>query len=342
MKQTFYYAIALTVMMAVGINCHAASWRVNSNTTRGAQFANINAAMSSADVQDGDTLYLDPGCNLTAQQNVTKRVTIIGPGYLHSTFPYAEAKISGTLYLRSEGIKVQGTVMDGTTNIAANNVVIERCHTKTISYYGSNCQNAVIRQCRINGSVYGNGETSTATAFWTIENCQIWSAVTGTNGTVRAFYSPIIRNNAIVNSFNGNGGYAIADVNNGEISNNYIKHVKKNLLFNKMTACSIFNNVLTCDETYGASYPNNKYLDNSDEHAAFTCADNDNWFRPCENSPLLGYASDGGDCGPFGGAYPYVISGLPQGVPYYTNVMVGGIAHDGKVNVSLTIGMQNE
>ena len=69
---------------------------------------------------------------------------------------------------------------------------------------------------------------------------------------------------------------------------------------------------------------------------------NDEKYQLAEESPAKGAANDGGDCGPFDGGYPYVLSGLPLAFPYYTQANVGSVARDGKVNVSFQIKMQNE
>ena len=69
---------------------------------------------------------------------------------------------------------------------------------------------------------------------------------------------------------------------------------------------------------------------------------NDLQYQLCEGSPAKGYATDGGDCGPYGSGNTYVPGGLPYGKPYYTEATIGSVAHDGKVNVTLKISVQDE
>ena len=69
---------------------------------------------------------------------------------------------------------------------------------------------------------------------------------------------------------------------------------------------------------------------------------NDQLYQLKEDSPAKGYATDGGDCGPYGGLTPYVPGGLPNGYPYYTKAIIPAKSKNGKVNVSLKIKMQNE
>ncbi len=50
-------------------------------------------------------------------------------------------------------------------------------------------------------------------------------------------------------------------------------------------------------------------------------------------SPAIGYAYGGGDCGPFGGASPYVLSGMPN-IPAIYELLVPGA---GGSNLNITI-----
>lgn len=341
MKQTIFYAIALTVMMAVGTNSHAKSWRVNNDTTRGAQFADINAAMSSADVQDGDTLYLDPGCTLTATQNVTKRVTIIGNGYFSNALPYSLATIGGTLSLKAAHSKIYGILINGSVVCSADYVTIERCKLQHI-YSNGTSRYATIRNCYIkeNGNcIRGGGTTSDKTFSWVIEN-----SIIITNGSydhcILELYAPIIRNNVIIAQYYDNINY----LTNATITNNIIINIQNpTSIFYDIQNCNVHHNVTSCDDTKYIDYPNNIWLNNSDLSTIFTqTGGNDEYYRLAENSPAKGYADFGGDCGPFDGAYPYVFGGMPLGVPYYTNAVIGSIAHDGKVNVSLKAIIKDE
>lgn len=347
MKQTFIKMVALAGMLAVGMNSHATSWRVNSNTTRGAHFADINAAMSSTDVQDGDTLYLDPGCNLSSTQNVTKRVTIIGNGFFHDLAqPYGFATISSYIYLKAAGCKIEGVIINQNLYIAADNVTVERCNIYTsgntgISYSGSNCKYATIRNCRIasyNDEISGAGCDDVRTTGWTIENNIIlgyWY-----NSDICRLNAATIRNNYIYMDHSEKCFY---DLKNCTITNNIIVNVnnKNNIMGGTFTDNTYLHNVISAAEN--TNYPNNKYLDSNDQAAIFTLSgSNDQQYQLCEGSPAKGYATDGGDCGPYGSGYTYVPGGLPLGMPYYTEATIGSMAHDGKVNVTLKIAVQDE
>lgn len=342
MKQTIFYAIALTVMMAVGTNSHAASWRVNNDTTRGAQFANINAAMSSADVQDGDTLYLDPGSLITGNQNVTKCVTIIGNGYFSNALPYALATIGGDLYLKAAHSKVYGVNLNSSVRVCADYVTIERCKTNYIGYSSGTARYAIIRNCyiRSTGDCIGGAGTSEERTFsWTIENNII---IATSYSCISNLYSPIIRNN-IFRKTNTSNYPTLSSMTNATVTNNIIVSGKQDYNFTNLVNCTVHHNVLSCAEGTYAEYPNNLCLGTTDFSTLFTMTGgNDEDYRFAEGSPAKGYADFGGDCGPFDGAYPYIFGGMPLGVPYYTNAVIGSIAHDGKVNVSLKAIIKDE
>ena len=192
MKKLFSVVATATIMLAAATGqASARSWRVNNNAARAPHFADINAAVASDDVLDGDTLYLDPGCLLTTTQNVTKQLTIVGTGYFLTNSNVQPAAISGSLYIKAAGTKIEGLRVSSTDiYIQANNVTAERCHVANIYVQG---QYATIRQC-YGYHFYGKGSTSTASAYCTIENCFL---STSSERDIYDFFMATIRNNYI-------------------------------------------------------------------------------------------------------------------------------------------------
>ena len=343
MKKTITISICVAVLSLVATTATAKSWRINSDATKNADFADINAAMNSSNVAAGDTLYLDPGCLLTANQTVNKRVTIVGPGYLRNSAPHQGATISGYLYLSAANAKIEGVTMTSYVYIRAQYVTIERCRSTAAignndaSY---NSQYATIRQCYIT-RVEGVTASNTKTAYWTIEN----NIILNTSGyhTIQDLNIPTIRSNYISANHNSSSLYPIARIQGGMVINNIIFNKKtKNNVWSEMTDVVINHNVTSSAEK--TAYPDNKYLDSNDESAVFALEGTyDQRFQLKADSPAKGYTTDdNGDCGPSGGTCPYVISGLPAGYPYYTKAVIGTRANNGKINVSLNIKMQNE
>ena len=122
-RKKLYLAFALMMTIAMTSTATAKSWRINNNTSLKPHFTDLNAAMSSDEVQDGDTLYLDPGCTLSSTQTVSKAVTVVGTGYFLDALPYNQASIIGTLTISAEKSKLVG-ISSEIVNINANIIMI--------------------------------------------------------------------------------------------------------------------------------------------------------------------------------------------------------------------------
>lgn len=339
--------IILTSLMAMALlalpasQAHAASWRVNSDATKHAHFLGITAAMNSSDVADGDTLYIDPDYRSGGTVNVTKRVTIIGCGYLLNDAPHTTAAFTGTLNLKAEGTKVEGLEITGTTKIAANYVTIERCKLGSVGYSGT-AQHATIRQCYIpNGQIAGAGTASSNTSHWTIENCII--IYNDSYDPIKNLYCPVIRNNYLRPNYS-KASASVAYMTHAIVTNNIFINTMfiANANPHEMTDCVITNNVMHA-ESMKATYPDNIYITSNTEEAVFALeGTNDQRYTLKADSPARGAATDGGDCGPTGGLYPYVPSGFPFGMPRFQSSSISSRPQSGEVKVTQQVSIQNQ
>ena len=347
-KQIFKAAVAAAVLTFVGAQTVSAkSWRVNNNSTKKANFVDINAAMASADVVAGDTLYLDPGSVLASAQTISKAVTVIGTGYFLQNGMVA-ATINNSVSITAEGTKLNGVYVNGEVNIQANNITLERCkiNSRVYSYKGPRYGLTVL-QCFINNPNTANsidGQFRNAT----IKNNIIISSYAN-GGRSTAIYnvhdSEIANNYLAVNKAYDNRE-VLYNVTNSQIYNNIIRHAKNpNFIFANSDAVnnnSIYNNVITAAKD---TYPNLTdivYLGSADMSSVFAPGTSDAAYRLKEDSPAKGAGKDGADCGPYGGATPYVESGLPLYHPYIKKAVVAGKSVNGQVDVELNIKMQNE
>ena len=341
-NQQKYSVLLITALLFFsGGHSDAASWRINSNAKRNPHFIDINAAMSSDKVVEGDTLYLDPGCLITSTQNVTRQVTIIGTGYFLSSNAHQEASVSGSVYLKAASTKVEGLKMTGKVYMAANHVTVERCYLGGVSYSGT-AQYATIRQCYVpNGQIGGKGNTDTATANWTIENC----IIIRTDGydPIINLYCPTIRNNYVRPNYSS-ASAAVAHVSGATIINNIFINTKfiGNAELYDVSDCIVKNNIFHV-ASYKTTYPDNVIIDTNTESAVFALTGtNDQRYTLKEDSPAKGAATDGGDIGPTGGIYPYVPSGFPFGMPRFDSSSVGTRAVNGQVRVSQQVTIQGQ
>lgn len=341
MKRNYHRTILIIAALAAVTATNAASWRINSDATKHAHFSDINAAMSSSDVLDGDTLYLDPGCTLTATQTVSKRVTIVGTGFLTNVATYPYATISGKLYLRAQGCKIESTQITSTMYLCANNITVERCKTSSITYSGT-AQYATIRQCYIpNGQIKGAGTANANTIGWTVENSII--IYSDNYDPVLNLHSPIVRNNYVRPNYS-KGSASLAYMTNAIVTNNIFINTKfiQNANPYEMTDCVIRNNVMHVEELKD-TYPDNIYITSNTEETVFALEGTDDQrYTLKEGSPAIGAATDGGDCGPMGGLYPYVPSGFPFGMPHFQSSSISSRPQSGQVNVSQQVIIQKQ
>ena len=347
-KQIIKAAVAAAVLTVVGAQTVSAkSWRVNNNSTKKANFVDINAAMASADVVAGDTLYLDPGSVLASEQKISKAVTVIGTGYFLQNGLVA-ATINNRVFISAEGTKLNGVYVNGEVWIVANNITLERCkiNHRVYSYNGTRYGLTVL-QCFINNPNYENsieGEFRNAT----IKNNIIISSYTHysySTAIINVHDSEIANNYLAVNNTQYNR-HVLYHITNSQIYNNIIRHAKDpNLIFANSDAVnnnSFYNNVITAAKDTYTNLTDIVYLGSADMSSVFAPGISDAAYRLKEDSPAKGAGFGGADCGPYGGATPYVESGLPLYHPYIKKAVVAGKSVNGEVDVELNIKMQNE
>ena len=345
-KTTLRFAFAAALLLGSAASAEARSWRINSDASKKPHFTDINAAMASDDVVAGDTLYLDPGTRISAVQNVTKQVTVVGTGYYLDSSVMEEAILSNHVYLKAAGVRLEGVrITTGSSpyaeiHIQAEGVSIERCR---VEYVSVEATDVLIRQC-IGYRVYGQGISSTASARCTIEN-----SILATMGSqpLANLYEAVIRNNYVWTASTSN--YPLTSIGQSTIVNNlFVGKSDPNRIFNNVNG-TITNNVMSCTAATYPSCPDNTYLGALPSAAYFSDApifddDTDDKANVAlkDFDPLIGAATDGGDCGPFGGMYPYVCSGFPLGMPYFGSSTVPTRPQDGQLRVTQKVVLQAE
>ena len=344
MKHFLFFAVAAIGLSLGNQSVQARSWRIHSNANVKPDFTSINAAMSNIDVRPGDTLYLEPGCTLSNQQ-ITKRVTVIGPGYNFSGAGSSTAVLSGATSLNANDIKVEGCIIDQIYSMKTN-CVVERCKIGSV-YNGSNNRysQVSILSCYVTGHINlssGNSNTISnciirgyfeKTSFSTISNNIIMAG--STDAILRNVTNSTITNNIILNT---NPDYQY-DAN----ENPYF--YKNNTIANNTldSGNTITNNVLSTDAEHAFNdYPNNKFIGATPEDIFVMEGIGEEIYRLKEGSPAIGYGTGGYDCGVFSGAFPYVLSGRPRYIPYIYDAVIPNQPTDGKLNVTLKIKSQNE
>ena len=99
------------------------------------------------------------------------------------------------------------------------------------------------------------------------------------------------------------------------------------------------NNIRSSESN--SSYPNNTFCGVASEASTFALTgNNDERYQLKDDSPAKGYATDGGDCGPYGGLFPYVPSGYPVGMPYFVSTNTPTRSTNGQVKITQHVKLQ--
>lgn len=351
--------------LAVGLllltsNANAKSWRVNSNPNAMPHFTSINDATNNLEVVSGDTLYLEPNSTFSTT-TLTKRLTLIGPGYeLNSNgispVSAGEAYIT-ELYFNTGSAKsvVLGTCFSRIGN--SNSQLFEARNCKLLAGWRNSISyiNGKLIGCYIIGdynssggkidllknSVFENNIVITsetneydATFLSADNNCHINNNtfIVRTKGNIiNATYSTIT-NNIIINTIEG---YEIIE---GSIARPY-----SNNTVNFDISNDIRNNILSTTENFkNTDFPYNQYIGATEAMIFKMEGSNEAKYQLKEGSPAIGAGTGEGDCGAFGGLYPYTLSGMPKGTPYIYNAVISDRPVDGKVSVKLKAKVHNE
>lgn len=311
----------------------AESWRIHNDLSKGAHFASLNEAMDTIAVSDGDTLYLDPGCLLTAEQTITKAVTVIGTGWGFTNKPYAPASLSGKLLIKNAA-KVMGVGIANDVTLYSSNVTLEGCNAHEVGVSGDNIQNVDIIGCVIWNEIMGNATAS----HWNIYNSYIINQDTYGTTTIYNVHQSMIVNCVIVSRVDKK--YCIS-TNNSTIKNNIIVNTRGSYVDYIVSGSNnvIYNNCLSAKNT--SAYAAANVCEGTASLTHFVTGVGDGTL--VEGSPAKGAGEGGIDCGIYaeGSLYPFIRYGLPEHVPHFTEVVIPTQPTDGKVKVTLKIENQN-
>lgn len=354
------FTFALFLMMLCGaIQLQAKNWKVGPNSVPGMDFTDINAAMESNQVSTGDTLFLDQYFSTSVEQTVTKKVVIIGTGYDTSfTDEQVVAELTGNLLLKVDGIQIKSAKL-ASILFYADECVIERCYTQSISIkivpkgmnhiYSCYITGIVGNQVEASSSVSYDGTTTKTyvNAQFDIQNCVI--KLSNYSYALHYLTNSIINNNTIHVSLNTSSNYSLMDIDNSQITNNIIYGLYSSNLrclhsgvYATNSGNTIEHNIL--NQAVPSTFPSNKQASNP---LAF-CVQTGNYSdyyklkTNVTDNYALTYATDGGEVGCHGGMFGCPSGGRPQYIPYFTKVTVGSRSTDGKLPVSISVKLQDE
>ncbi|CAH0996235.1 hypothetical protein EMA8858_02366 [Emticicia aquatica] len=316
-------------------------------------YTTIQAAHDAA--ADGDIIYVEPSASSYGTLDCTKRLSIIGNGYFlaqnsNVSFDLRMSMINGiTFNAGSANTSVTGIY---TNNLGFNNVsniTIERCYIQNTNYiaFSSASQSFItFSKCFITGNIWGYSEAHSP------ENCTFKNNIIG--GGIKYFSNSVFTNN----TFSTQNNSTLTNLVNSTIANNIFRSNACNscvqqLLFDPIihTGTTISNNIIAClptGNTCSFILPTgNGNINNGDYSTLFLLSDPydvgliDKNFQLVLTSPAKGVGTGGTDAGAFGGANPYVLSGLPT-VPITTNFTTSGAGNTSvPLQVSVTVRANN-
>ena len=334
MKNLIIIPFLLVIMLANGQSI----LRVNNIPGINAPYTTIQAAIAAAATGDIILVEGSPTAYSVGAVNLTKRLTIQGPGYFldentgiqASQQPATVTATSFILSSGSDGSVVGGMTFNQRIDVRASNIIIE--NSRFLGPTSILLSNAVpASNLLITGNYMTNGGSSISI-----------------NANGQTFTNVIISNNLIAFSI--------------DWSTVPIFGVIKNNIFtigaspSNMSNCDVVNNIFLAGFSIGTSLNstirNNVFVNATQANADATnllgvvqatlfvgLAGNtsDTQWSLKVGSPAIGAGALGEDCGIYGGVSPYKISGVATGQPTITNLNVpGGVQQNGTLNVKVS------
>ena len=315
MKTKIFIGVIVLLFTASYSHAQSRIWRIN-NDDASADYADLDEAVNdNINVVSGDTLYLEGSAIEYSGATLTKRLTIMGPGYFLAENPQTPANTSSAIIGErlifssgSEGSKLMGVEFDGVSNrpnINVSNITVMRCRLPSGVVFFRAASGARIIQNYLE-SIYPS--TSNVTDL-IIQN----NIFTGFVDLDDAAVS-ICENNV----FTAEGLFM-----NASFFRNNILTVS-NLNIDRVDVISSnFQNNLAPNGEFGMDN-GNQTVSIEDVFIGPDEGSTDGQWQLKEGSPAIGAGVDGVDCGAFGGNNPYVLSGLPN-IPIIYDLRTEGI-----------------
>ncbi len=313
----------LTCLLLLSIASFGKIWIVDSNAgSTSKDFTNLQAAHDGA--VTGDTLYLigSPVNYITTKVTITKKLIIIGPGYFLSENPDTQTNVASAFLNNSaggvceeleyaagsEGSVLMGIEIIGRLVINTNNILIKRNHIRQEGACGLtmvtiNGSNILFVQNFVDGNLNSPVpliQVSAGKSGISVGNNYLFHSCYGCGFGISALESSSTSSLEVYNNIFTGG----INVTNSIVQNNIFNG---NNIFSA-TSSLIRNNFHTSSWLPGGNgNVNYANLNNIVVGAGST----DGQWKMKVGSPAIGAGFNGVDCGIFGGAEPYVLSGIP-------------------------------
>lgn len=297
--------------------------RVNNNPGIDADYTNLQDANDNA--SDGDTIYVEGSETEYAYCEITKSVTIIGPGYFlgenqHTQANKLTAKIRPSIDFNTGSSGSAITGCDCVVFISVSDIQVSRCHVQV--FLSGTIEYILILQNYISGGITEHGYGPNVITNSLISNNIIEQqiVINSSNSSVQ-----------IVNNVFKDYGSLKPTIScyNSIIQNNISADIDSPLDEANRNN-TVMNNILAID---GINADGNQY--NIDMTNVFVDFDGslsystDSKWQLKTGSPAIGAGVDSVDCGAYGGVQSYVLSGLPD-LPHIYEAEIPTTANSGE------------
>ncbi|MBO9657839.1 MAG: hypothetical protein J7527_03360 [Chitinophagaceae bacterium] len=322
----------LLTMAAIGAmgSVDAKVWRVNNATGVAADFVQLSAAIANPAVLAGDTIHVEGSSTAYNRAELKKRLVIIGPGY----------HLSGTgsnagLQYHDQIAYINGLVLD---SLGSGSVVMG---LSGYMYLQTGADNYTIT--RNNIDIYTEIAGQKASNIKIVRN-QIDVRLSAVAFEDLEFTNNIVNNNCLLSSLsntnvlfrNNTISSATANVTNAYISNNIF------LSTVNFVNCTIKYNIATGLNTLPAG--DNNQNNRPTAALILNTGSNDGKFQLAPGSPAIaaGEPINGitPDCGAFGTADPYRLSGIAP-VPTIYSLTVPASVPSSATTMTVTISTRS-
>ena len=306
--------------MCLAMTAQATILRVSNRTNSGAPYSTISDAISAA--EEGDTIMVDGSNSAYSGVTLTKRVVLIGPGFLLSEngviaegSPSAKIPNLSSNYNQAAGSIIMGMDITGSVTLSQPNMVITRCRVGSIISIANSASNIVVHQNYLSGTVYCITSSSYAPGTQ-ITNNIFAKDNDQKNGIIHNIGDGIIA----YNTFTKTGNWADYPVNIANLANCTVEH-------------NIFvGSAITID---GCTIQDNYWSGAADESLLKNCA-TDKAVKETTEANISTFEGKGA----FAGTDPYVISGIPAG-PYISDIEMPASVEKGQtLRVNIKLGVQ--
>lgn len=317
MKSRFIASLLLVLAGFLPVHSFATILRVNNRPGITGVFTSAQSAHDNA--TNGDSLFFEPSQTSYGNITLTKKLILLGTGYFLTENPETQyrdawpATLGTVVFSKAGSSTSEFSQLMGFT--CTGNVTV-------------NVPNITIRRNLLQGTT-SLVQTSDPVAYILFaENfCQKSLSSSG------ILHDIVIRNNLFV--FSNYQNISCAATNNGLFMNNIVMatyyynasiSIDNFIVQNNITSYTSYytnynsaSNNIADNYGFGNQNGNQQYVSMSS--VFLYSGSTDGQYRLKSGSPALGAGNGGVDCGAFGGANPYVLSGLPP-VPatYFFNI----------------------